>query len=236
MDDFLDVYLPDNIAGFPWTSSPRFSTTITAAFNGREQRNRNWKHPLHYFKAPEGVRCHEDIESLREHWLICGGPFYTFPIRDPFDFASARLKSPNVEPVINFTDQVLGIGDGATREFQLVKKYTRGGFTYTRPIFLPIVDTVLVGLNALDPADGSLAGGPYAWDVDRGTGIVTFDRPVHAGLIVTAGFLFDTPARFEADDSFDTVVQAYKVDGFADLNLVEVRPCVTDNDTGVTSS
>lgn len=227
MTDFLDTYLPDAIRGFPWTASPRFSTTITAVANGHEHRNRNWKHPLHRFTAPEAVKCMEDVEDLKDHWMVCGGPLLSFPIRDPMDFASCRLSKPNKEPVPVFTDCVLGIGDGITRDFQLVKTYTRGGSTYARKITLPLTESVIVAGNALAlaTADPVLPGGPYTFDVTREGGIVTFDHAPHTGVIITAGFLFDVPVRFESDDAFDGIVKAFEVSGFADLSFVEVRPC-----------
>lgn len=227
MTTFLDEYLPEALAGYPWTSAPRFSTTIAANAAGQEANNQNWLHPLRTFTAPEAIRCHEDIEDVLEHWLVCAGPHVIFPIRDPLDFASVRLEAANTVPTIGRTNQAIGIGDGSTRDFQLKKAYTRGSMTYTRLITLPVVSSVLIAMNALDPvtADPALPGGPYTWDVERQTGVVTFDHAPTAGVIITAGFLFDCPARFIDDNSFQQIVKAFKVDGVADLQFTEVRPC-----------
>lgn len=225
MTDFIDVYLPARIRAFPWTSSPRWNTTITQVSSASEHRNQNWLNPLHAFKASQAVRCHESLEDLLEHWMVMRGPLFTFPLQDPLDFASARLTKPNLVPNITATDQILGIGDGVTREYQLSKKYTRGGQSYVRPITLPIVETVLIGINALPPDDSGTPGGPYSVDVVRETGRVIFDHAPELGTIVSAGFLFDVPVRFLADDSFDRIISSFQVDGFADLDFVEVRPC-----------
>lgn len=227
MSRFVDIYLPDRIKGFPFTSSPRTSTTITGVANGFEHANRNWKNPLHYFTAPEGVQCMDDIEDLKDHWMALGGPFLTFAMRDPMDFASRKLGKPNVVPSIGITDQLLGVGDGVRRVFQLQKTYTRGPISYTRPIYIPVIDTVAVGINALpiDTADPVLPGGPYVVDVERYGGTVTFDHAPQLGQAITAGFLFDCEVRFEADDSFDAIVQSFQVSGHADLSFWEVRPC-----------
>lgn len=227
MTGFVDVYLPDQILGYGFQSSPRWSTTITAVASGAEHRNRNWAHPLHRFTAPEGIRCWEDVEALHRMWMAFAGPLYTFPFRDPLDFASRALTAPQAVPPIAETDQVLGVGDGLTRTFQLRKAYTFGPLTYTRPIFHPILDSVLVAMNALpaDTAAPTLPGGPYTWDVDRLTGLVEFTPAPTAGVVITAGFLFDVEARFEGDDSYDGIVHAYQTAGFADLSFLEVRPC-----------
>lgn len=224
---FRDISLPERIKGYPWTSSPRFSTTIVSVANGGEHRNRNWKHPLRKFSAPEAIRCHEDIEEVLEFWMNVGGPHLAFPIRDPIDFASRRLVSAGAVPPIYLTDQTLGIGDGSTRTFQLQKTYTRGEFSYTRPIELPVVNSVLIGMNAHAPtvADPALPGGPYQVDIARVGGTVTFDHAPVEGIVLTAGFLFDVPVRFESDDSLGIILKSFQLDGVADLAYEEVRAC-----------
>lgn len=229
MSSFVDCYLPDSIRGFPFTGSPRTSTTITQNAAGGEHRNINWAHPLRRYTAPEAIKCHDQIEDLKDHWLAVGvGPGFTFPLTDPLDFASVRLQKANLAPTVTRGDQIIGVGDGLTRTFQLAKTYTRGGRDYVRPIYLPQVDTVLLGMNGLPistTGGGGLPGGPYTADVVRYGGTVTFDHAPTAGNILTWGGLFDVEVRFEGDDSLDLIVQAYQVDGFADLSFWEVRFC-----------
>lgn len=224
---FIDQYPPASIMKFGFVSSPRFSTNITAVASGAERRNRNWAHPLHSFAAPEAVECHEHLVLLHNMWMTTAGPLHSFAFRDPLDFASRDLPAPGVEPPIGPTDQILGIGDGKTREFQLVRRYSFGGEGYNRVISHPEVATVEVALNALPPESEppALPGGPYSWTVDRLTGIVAFDKVLPVGMVVTAGFLFDVEARFEGDDSYDGIVRSYRVSGHADLVFQEVRPC-----------
>lgn len=223
---FIDQYAPASIMKFEFVSSPRFSTSITAVASGAERRNRNWQHPLHTFAAPEAVECHEHLAALHNMWMALAGPLNTFPFRDPLDFASRDLDAPDVVPDIGPTDQVIGIGDGARTEFQLVRRYTFGTASYDRAIFHPVVDTVEVAINALPPAEvPPINGGPFSWTVDRETGIVTFNKPPLAGQVITAGFLFDVEVRFEGDDSYDGIVRSWRVSGHADLVFVEVRPC-----------
>lgn len=229
MSSFVDEYLPDSIRGFPFTSSPRTNTTITQVASGGEHRNINWAHPLRRFSAPQGIKCHDEIEDLMEHWLaVAVGPAFTFPIRDPLDFATVRLQKANLEPTVTRGDQTFGVGDGLTRTFQLSKTYTRGGRSYSRPIYLPVLDSVVLGINAL-PIDTAaidgLPGGPYTADVTRYGGEVTFDHAPAVGQVLTWGGFFDCEIRFEGDDSLDLIVQAYQVDGFADLSFWEVRFC-----------
>lgn len=224
---FIDTPVPVTIRAYPFTSSPRWSTNITMVDNGSEHRNQNWQHPLHRFVAPEAIRCQEDLEDVKDMWMALAGPADSFPFRDPLDFASRRLTIANEIPVVGRTDQLLGVGDGLTREFQLQKAYTFGTKTYERLIYLPVVETIVVGMNALPPdtADPTLPGGPYTVEVERRGGIVRFTPAPEEDMVLTWGGLFDVECRFEQDDSFDGIVRAFGVTGFADLTFVEIRPC-----------
>lgn len=227
MSGFADVYLPDSIRAFPWRSSPRTSTTIVAVASGDEQRNRNWLNPLRTFSAADAVRCYDIVEDLQDHWLVVGGPLLSFPMRDPLDFSSRRLRAPNDAIAPTELDQQFGIGDGVTRFFQLKKTYSRGGLTYARNIKLPAVESCIFAMNGLPPdtANPALLGGPYVIDVSREGGEIAFDHAPAAGTVLTAGFFFDVPVRFESDDSFDRIVAGYQVDGFASLSFMETRFC-----------
>lgn len=222
MSRFLDLYLERCVPGYPCMSSPRWSTSITHSDSGAEQANQRWEHPLHRFTLPEAVRDHDVYEAVRDHWLITRGPLRSFPFRDPLDFASTGLDRPNQVPPLTFIDQVIGSGDGVGVVFQLQKTYTRGLQTYTRPIVHPVVSTVIVSVDGVDP---STLFTPLTWTVDRLTGVVTFSGPPTPGAVVRAGFLYDVEVRFESDESFDGLLRDYGVSGFADLVLIEIRPC-----------
>jgi uncharacterized protein (TIGR02217 family) len=218
MEGFIDEYLPENIRSYPWISSPRTSTTIAVAGGGTEQRNRNWTQPLVRFSGPEIIRCHETLEDLRDHWMVTGGPHLSFPMRDPLDFASVRLTKANLVPGLSAVDQVLGVGDGIEDTFSFQKTYTRGAYSKVRLLRLPVLSTVLVALDAVAVAEAD-------YTVDREAGTLTFDTPPADAVAVTAGFLFDVPVRFEADDSFEQIVKAFETTGAAGLSFWEVRPC-----------
>lgn len=222
MSRFVDVYLDDEIPGFPCISSPRWSTSMVMVDSGAEQVNQRWQHPLHKYTLPDAVREHHTFEAIHDHWMVMRGPLHTFPFRDPLDFASVGLTSPNVPPVVSGTDQVCGVGNGVDFNFQLKKTYSRGLQTYTRNIYHPVVSSVIVTVNGVNPATLTPA---MTWTVDRNTGIITTSYPPIPGHVVRAGFLFDVEVRFESDDSFDGIVKTYGISGFADIVLVEVRPC-----------
>lgn len=221
---FLDIYMPDEVPGYPCVSAPRTKTSIQVSAGGGEHRNQEWEHPLFRFVLPEGIREWPVVQALSKMWRVTAGPYRSFAWRDPLDFASGDLAVPNPEedPVPGLTDQEIGVADGFTDSFQLVKTYTYGGETYDRLIHLPVLDTVVIAIDGVvvDPTD-------YA--VSRPGGVVTFNVPPPIPEddpgIITAGFLFDVEVRFESDEAFEGILQTWQAGGFADLTLVEVRPC-----------
>jgi uncharacterized protein (TIGR02217 family) len=221
-DRFIDAYLPAEVPGYPCDSAPRFSTTINIADSGAEQANRNWLHPLWRYTLPEAVREWETVELIKSHWLVMGGPAQTWPFRDPMDFASCDLEMvPQITmPPISALDQIIGIGNGAANSFQLTKTYQSGvAPPYDRPIDLPIVSSVLIAVNGIDVSMSN------PWTVSRPGGVVTFSTAPAGSAVITAGFLFDVEVRFEADDSYASIVHNYNAGGFADLTLLGVRSC-----------
>jgi uncharacterized protein (TIGR02217 family) len=223
MSRFIDEYMHACVPGYPVFASPRWSTEIIVVDSGSEQVEQHWAHPLHRYTLPEAVRNFDVFNAIRDHWLVMRGPAHTWPFRDPLDYASVALEKPNHTPTVSPFDQALGIGDGATQKFQLRKIYTRGSQQYTRTITLPITSTIRIGGDPTGtPPPAEIVGG---FSVERETGIVTFDVAPAFGTVLTWGGLFDVPVRFESDDSFDGIVQTFGVGGFADITLLEVRPC-----------
>jgi len=222
MTRFIDTGIPDEVPGFPCISSPRWSTDLQQVDSGAERANQRWVHPLHTFILPEAIREQATFEIIHDHWMAMRGPLQSFPFKDPLDFASAPLVQPNFVPTLSRTDQPLGTGDGSTVAFQLKKEYTRGSQTYTRDIFHPVVSTVIVAFDGVDPDTFSPS---QTFTVNRLTGIVTFDIAPTPGVVIRAGYLYDVEVRFDSDDAFDGIVRTFGVGGFANLTFTEIRPC-----------
>lgn len=221
---FIDIYMPDEVPGYPCISSPRTRTTIQVSAGGNEAVNQDWEHPLYRFILPEAVaRDWSVVDGLKDHWLITAGPYRSFPWQDPHDKASCALLVPNepdtdVLARISETDQEIGTGDGFTDSFQLVKAYTRGSETYTRNIHLPVLSSVVIAVNGVVIPDTD-------YTVSRPGGVVTFDTPPLNATEITAGFMFDVEVRFESEDTFESILRTWQASGFADITLVEKRPC-----------
>jgi len=217
MTRFIDEYLPECVNSYNAVSSPRFSTGLVVSDGGAEQVNQHWAHPLYDFSIPQGVRDMETMFAVRDHFLIMKGPYQTFPFSDPLDFASVNPTTPGLAPTLSALDQTIGTGNGATTQFQLIKNYTVGSQNYARPVYHPVVSSVLISINGVPQGSG--------WTVSRTTGIVTFDVAPANGLLVKAGYLFDVQVRYDADNSFDAIAASVRAGGYADIPLKQVRIC-----------
>ncbi len=112
------------------------------------------------------------------------------------------------------TNQAIGIGDGTTTAFQLVKAYSSGAHTWTRTITKPVTGTVTVALDGIVQASG--------WSVDTATGLVTFTAAPASGVIVSVGFEFDVPVRFDTD-RLDVTHDLERLGSITSIPLIELR-------------
>lgn len=220
MSGFIDAAPSRKLSTFGFQATPAFSTNITAGSSGSERRQANWYQPLHRYVAPGAVDCIDTMLEIKDMWMALLGPAYSFPFRDPSDMASRPVQRANTEPTIDAGDQLLGTGDGVTREFQLRKSYTFGTRTVWRPVYLPVLSTVEVAIDAV-------VVDPGLYSVSRYGGIVNFDTAPANAEVVTAGFVFDVEVRFEDDSAYQQIVTAFGVQGAADLSFLEIRPCVS---------
>ena len=113
-------------------------------------------------------------------------------------------------------DQVLGRGDGVTTLFALQKTYRSGEHTYERPIAKPVAGSVRVALAA----DPKVEGAEFA--VDAATGLITFATAPDIGVLITAGFEFDVPVRFDTD-RIQTSVGSFQAGEVPNVPVIEVR-------------
>ncbi len=117
---------------------------------------------------------------------------------------------------IDATDQVIGVGDDVSSVFQLVKNYRSGEAVQVREIAKPVLNFVKVAISG----DLQVLGVDYA--VDFETGEVMFAEPPADGAMVTAGFEFDVPVRFDTD-RIECSVGGFSAGEIPSVPVVEVR-------------
>ena len=184
MDEFHDVRFPLD-PGFDAVGGPAFSTQVAVLASGHEQRNAMWQGARLSYDAGLGVRSEADLALLLAFFRARRGRAIAFRFRDPMDWTSAALGVP-----IGAADQLLGVGDGQSLSFQLVKRYGPEDGAEVRRISRPTVGTLRISVGGIETGEG--------WALDAG-GMVRFDEPPAAGLEVRAGFEFDVPVRFDVD-------------------------------------
>ena len=208
---------PDNIA-YGSQSTAKYLTGVTVLQSGFEQRNTLWSQTRNSFDASYGTRSRVDLEAVRNFFHAMRGRFNGFRFKDWSDFSSGSSVTGDQGALLTAptdTDQAIGIGDTIEVDFQLIKNYIEGTETLVRDIIKPVVGTVVVALDSVPQAD------PGDYSVDPITGIVTFVSPPGAAAVVTAGYEFDVPSRFDVDE-IATVFDGFDVQS-SSIPIIEIR-------------
>jgi len=206
MQPFDDELFPIAI-GRDATVTPEFSTNVTITASGFERRNSLWSDARLRFDVGPGVRSEAELGELIAFFRARRGQARGFRLRDPSDNSSnAMIGAPT--PV----DQLIGVGDGATARFELVKNYGASGDAQKRRITRPRAESVRVSVDGLEN---------FGWSLDV-RGAIVFTHAPAAGAAVRAGFLFDVPVRF-AEDRLDVSGAAFAAGEAPSVPLIELR-------------
>lgn len=169
--------------GYDVSRSPMWTgSEVVESLSGKEtsiayQANPRWEWELRYDflrSAPSKL----ELQTLSGFFNQMRGRF------TPFLFEDVDDKSA--------TDQLIGSGNGARTQYQLVREW--GGFI--EPVLAPnAISGVFLDGVLVSPTDYTVS--PYG---DDEPGVVTFNAPPANGKAITATFTFYWPVRF-ADDA-----------------------------------
>jgi uncharacterized protein (TIGR02217 family) len=209
MTSFHEILFPLDIA-LKSAGGPERKTEIVAFGSGREQRNARWAHSRRRYDAGYGVKTIDALQQVVAFFEERRGQLYGFRWRDRLDYSSSATVTP--------LDQLLGTGDGANANFQLVKTYGGLYAPYARPIAKPVSGSVRIAVAGVE-----VPGEIFA--CDTATGIVTFaaGHSPASGAAVTAGFTFDVPVRFDTD-YLEVDLSAFAAGAIPKIPLVEIKP------------
>jgi uncharacterized protein (TIGR02217 family) len=213
MPSFHEVRFPTTISRGA-TGGPERRSEIVVLGSGAEERNARWRDSRRRYNAGYGIRTLDELDAVVAFFEERRGPLYGFRWRDPLDYKSCP---PSATP--GALDQVLGTGDGTQALFQLRKTYGTAFAPWHRDIVKPVAGTVQV----------AVAGAPRSigihFTVDTTTGLVQFDPGAipGAGSVVTAGFVFDVPVRFESD-RLEFNIQGLTHGAIPSIPIIEIRP------------
>ena len=206
---FHEVRLPARLA-FGSTGGVERRTEIVTLGSGFERRSTPWAQGRRRYLIGANLKSLDDMAALTNFFEARRGRLYGFRFRDFADFKSCPPGAST-----SVTDQVLGQGDGARTVFALSKRYGDDETAPDRRIAKPVDGTVQVAVDGIERPEGTIA-------VDHATGMVTFDEPPDAGAVVTAGFEFDTPVRFDTD-RIEVTLESFNAGRMAAAPLIEVR-------------
>lgn len=206
---FHDVRLPIALA-LGASGGPERRTEIVALASGAEERNSPWAGSRRRWDVGAALRTLDDLAAVTAFFEARRGRLHAFRFRDPADFQSCL---PSRTPAA--TDQPIGTGNGTTKVFALSKTYADAAAGWVRAITKPVAGSVAVAVNgAVVPVGAGVT-------VDVLTGVLTFAAAPAAGAVVTAGYRFDVPARFDTD-RLDITVEAFLAGRIVSIPIVEV--------------
>jgi len=199
MTSFHEVRFPDNIA-YGATGGPEFATTVVVTGAGHEQRNVNWAEARGRWDVASGLKNQPQLDELIAFFRSRKGRAYGFRFKDWTDYKA--------------TGQLLGTGDGAQNQFQLVKSYPSGSVIEVRTTSKPVAGTVRIYKDGIEQLSG--------WSVNVTTGMITFTTAPAVGVEITADFEFDVPVRFDTDHMAVTI-ETFRLHRWQQIPIVELR-------------
>lgn len=200
---FLNVRLPVHVEQGA-KGGPGFLTTVNGLQSGEEQRNIEWSQQRCEFDVSYGVDTKQTYNTIRAFFYAMRGKAHGFRFKDWGDY--------EVE------EGLIGVGDDATFEFQLTKRYTVDSETFTRIIKKPVQGTVHIfadGVELIEETD-------YSVDYDTGNVVFIASAPPTTGVVITATFEFDVPVRFDTD-RLAIILKWEHAGSVPAIPLVEVR-------------
>lgn len=211
MAAFIDTpRFPDKVS-YGSSGGPTYRTTVVELLSGHEQRNKEWSYPRHAYNVGWGARRNSQWGDLIQWYQAVSGRLKGFRYKDWLDSNSKDFTAADDSDVIADTDQAVKLGDGVQTVFQLIKTYTAGTETQIRLITRPVVGTVVVAVD----------GVPTAVTVDAALGTITFAVAPLNNAVITAGYEFDVPVRFE-NDNLDSAIESFdNID--TNVTVLEIR-------------
>lgn len=207
---FHEVRFPTDLA-LGSSGGPIRRTEVITLGSGKEQRNARWANSRRRYNAGYGVKTIADLQTVIEFFEERRGRLFGFRFHDPLDHKSSKA---GVE--ISALDQTIGLGNGNQKIFKLIKRYGDAETGYVRRIQKPIEGSLVLALNNALVSDDQ-------YTVDWKNGSIEFKEmniPVN-GAIITAGFEFDIPVRFDADEISINLTH-FEVGDIPSIPLVEL--------------
>jgi len=161
--DFVTVHLK---------GGPVFFTSTASTISGREIRTYERQNSIQKYSLVGCKLSHDEFQRFNSFFRARIGCAYAFRIKDHADF--------------KINNQVIAVGDGVTREFELYKSYEDDACSYRRRI------------SAI--RDGTLDSNFEIEHIDRINGILNTRDVMPDGVQLIISAEFDVWVRFASDE------------------------------------
>ena len=199
--NFHEVSFPVPLA-LAASGGPERRTEIVSLASGAEMRNAVWAGSRRRWDVGSAVLKLDMLQTLVAFFEARGGRLHGFRFRDALD---DRSGAPGA--LVSAMDQLIGTGDGVTTQFELIKSYG----DYSRRIRKPVAGTIIAAVDGVET--------PITEDTVNGS--VLFDSAPASGAVVSAGFRFDCPVRFDTD-RLDITLEAVRAGRAVRVPLIEL--------------
>jgi uncharacterized protein (TIGR02217 family) len=192
---------------------PERRTEVVVLGSGFEERNSRWADSRRSYNAGYGLRSLDDLHAVIAFFEERRGRLYGFRWKDHVDFKSCP---PEATPTP--LDQDIAVGTGTQDSFPLRKRYGSVHAPWDRTVAKPVAGSVLVAVAGVPQSEG------VDFTVDVTTGLVTFlpDHIPAASAVITAGFEFDVPVRFDTD-KLEIDLSGFRHGAIPSIPLIEIR-------------
>lgn len=206
----------------------RFNTAVLELDSGFEKRNINWSVPrgewdvgfglLLKFQA-DPASMFLDLDELINFFYIVRGKAFSWRFKDWSDFEIGYENGTELDP------QLLALGDDATTQFQIFKRYAFGPQTFDRVLTKIAEDSSLQVF-----LDGALQVLTTDYTVDEDRGLINFvTAPASTGgtgpggeELVTFRTNFDNHVRLDTDD-LKVNMEIFNAGSWPNVPIVELR-------------
>lgn len=189
---FHEIQFPTDIS-YGSTGGPGWNTNIITTQGGQESRTQRWAQPRRKYNVAYGVKDHTQLVTMRNFYVARRGASFGFRYKDFMDMTTGGLgidsAFPDATPAA-FDDELIGVGDGTTTVFQLIRTYADDFLPYAQNITKPVVGSVKSGIDGVEEVWGT------DFSVDHTTGKVTYNVAPALGEQITGGCDYDIPVRF----------------------------------------
>lgn len=192
---------------------PERRTDVVVLGSGFEERNSRWSASRRSYNAGYGVATLDALHEVVAFFEERRGRFHGFRWRDHADWKSCPPSAGTTA-----LDQVIGIGNGTALSFQLKKTYGASHAPYAREITKPVIGTIKIAVDGVTQTLGT----HYTADITNGVILFEDGEAPGSGAVVTAGFEFDVPVRFDTD-KLDINLSGFHSGAIPNIPIIEIR-------------